>query len=189
MPVNRDLFPFRRGKYYIHAPERGLSGERDLRERLDGLEPLGRESEGLSLLDLGCAEGHVVEYFLTAGVRLAHGFDNQRKRIAAARRLVVDRRARFEVGELSDWPRFLRAPSLEPSYDIVLLFSVYQQLPERTRAAALAGMAALCDRWFGLRLGQPALRAEACRVLENEGLVTSPELSSRRVLVFRRTGR
>ena len=137
-----------KGADCVHDPARGLFGSRSPHDRLNGLQALQRRAEGLSLLDLGCAEGHVARYFLDGGVRLAHGVDKHRRRIASARRLTADPRARFERGDIADRPGVARACRLEAAYDVVLTLDVYQQLAPETRRGVLAGLTGLCRKWF-----------------------------------------
>lgn len=147
------------GRDYVYDPESGLQGIWQPEDRWEGLAALLQRARGLSLLDLGCAEGHVIEQFLRAGVVCAHGFDSQRRRVRSARRRLPDPRVSLQVGDFGNWERFLAGHSLAPAYDIVLLLSVYQKLPPGTRDQVLRGALMRCRTFFGLRLPRPLIDA------------------------------
>jgi SAM-dependent methyltransferase len=156
------------GQDYVYDPGSGLHGTWRPEHRWEGLAPLLLRSRGLTLLDLGCAEGHVIEQFLHAGVARARGFDSQPRRIRSARLRVRDPRAAFQVADFGSWPRFLASQPLEPAYDIVLLLTVYQELPPTARDQALRGMLGLCQGFFALRLPRSLIEPPT-RTIEDEG--------------------
>lgn len=149
----------RGGRDYVRDPASGLRGIWRPEDRWEGLAPLLQQARGLTLLDLGCAEGHVIEQFLRAGVARAEGFDSQRRRIRSARRRLADPRVDLQVGDFSNWEKFLAGHPLAPAYDIVLLLSVYQKLSPAAGGRVLRGALLRCRSFFGLRLPRPLIDA------------------------------
>ncbi len=176
------------GAYYAE-PGRGLHGKYLPRHRVFGLEAILSQAEKRSVLDLGCAEGLIAEAFLNAGASRLDAFDIRPDRIAAARRLVVDPRARFNVGDVSKWMALRNVSSLLPEYDIVLFLGLYQYLPGDDRAKILGNVAMMCRRWFALRAPREVIE-EATNVLRAAGLRLIEEFAGSgvgRLRLFERT--
>jgi SAM-dependent methyltransferase len=92
---------------------------------------------GARWLDAGCGTGALAAEVLRAGrPATLVGVDSSAEQIALARRSVVDRRVRFEVGDI-EAPQFP-----EPGADAIVSGLVLNFLPDP--AASLARMAALC---------------------------------------------
>src|SRR5690348_282565 len=127
-----------RGGPYYSDPSRGLHGDWPCSRRGRGLESIVSAAVGMTVLDLGCAEGLVSELFLQAGAAYVHGIDRRAGRIDAARRLFGDcPNARFDVADIGKWRRFQRHAGCLPRYDLVVMLGVYQKLPAHSRDAAL----------------------------------------------------
>src|SRR5262249_30941881 len=116
---------------YYHEPDRGLSGTKSIEKRRSGLHLIAANASGLTVLDLGCAEGLAAAIFLDAGCSVLHGVDRKAARIEAARALFKnDPRVRFDVADIARHD-FHRRVNCLTSYDIVLFLGVYQMLPKR----------------------------------------------------------
>lgn len=123
----------------------GRQGDRTTNQQLVGLAPLfdGRV-QGKTVLDLGCAEGHISHMLHKAGAELCHGVDIQEEYIRWAIRTAgggVPRSAdkqrrkdevpgyRFEVQDLNTWRPVLQ-------YDVVLALASLHKLREPAKACA-----------------------------------------------------
>lgn len=106
-------------------------GERTLEEQLLGLGPLLDEVEGMTVLDIGCAEGLITRALIERGARKVMAFDCNPDNIDAAARLGLDpHRARFAVHNAN-----VIGPDEEACLhsDIVLGLAIFHKLrdPER----------------------------------------------------------
>lgn len=103
----------------------GQTGERDLAYQTKGLEALRRHAIGMTVLDLGCAEGLVGQWFCDGGAVLhVDGVDYSETRVAIGKGLTSDR-VRLHVADLND---LTTLPLLRPKYDIVLMLAILQKL-------------------------------------------------------------
>ena len=108
--------------------DKWFGGQVDLEDRLLGLENV----YGDSVLDLGCAEGDISQWFIDRGSVLAEGYDLNEGRVyrgaAKTAKCVhiynVDLRNPFET-------------SLN-QYDIVLMLAILQKLPEPEKLISFA---------------------------------------------------
>lgn len=136
---------------YYHAPHLGLHGHMDYRRRLHGYDMLLPYLAGRTLLDLGCAEGVILDYLARGNYAAAHGVDNSPQRIETARRLFAGRPLRFDVADLNRTDCF-DAAYFEPGYDVVLLLGVYQHLIPERRERMLREALERCRDLFVLRI-------------------------------------
>jgi hypothetical protein len=133
--------------------------------------------------------------FVHAGARRVDGFDINPGRVAAARRLLFSKAARFRVGDLNNWHAFIRDNELVPQYDIVLFLGVYQHLAAESRIDTLRGIASKCRDRLAVR-APLALLAEITEVLNEEGFDatnvlsgTGPDVGHMRLYLKRRAAR
>jgi 2-polyprenyl-3-methyl-5-hydroxy-6-metoxy-1,4-benzoquinol methylase len=181
----------KRSRPYYRDLARGLYGAKPFDRQRRSPDFVISKAAGLTVLDLGCAEGLVAGLFLEAGAAFVHGIDIKTARIEAARKLFGDHpNARFDVGDIARWDHFRRHVGCLPSYDIVLMLGVYHFLPMHSRAITLRGALALSRRWFVLRTDR-RLRDEATEVIFAGGFRrvipagSDPDLAFR---FFERTG-
>ncbi|SNB73898.1 Methyltransferase domain-containing protein [Arboricoccus pini] len=153
---------------YYNAPHLGLDGHMDYRSRIVGFEALYPYLAGQSVLDLGCAEGLILDHLLPAGPASIHGVDNSQHRIEAARRLFTDPRLRFDVADLND-PTCFQSSSFAARYDVVMILGVYQHLLAERRAQMLAEALARCGSTFILRLPRIHADLDAGAVAQHAG--------------------
>jgi SAM-dependent methyltransferase len=103
----------------------GQTGARNLDYQTKGLETLRRQAIGATVLDLGCAEGLVGQWFCDGGAVLhVDGVDYSETRVAVGKGLTSDR-VRLHVADLND---LTSLPPLRPKYDIVLMLAILQKL-------------------------------------------------------------
>src|SRR5690625_431981 len=153
--------------YYADAT-RGLLGKKDPRKRVHALLPLAEQARDKTVLDLGCAEGLMLQPFLAGGARLVHGVDESYRRIVSARRFFGRGRSRFNVVDLNK-PRRLRDRSIFlPHYDIVLFLGVYQHLDPAIRRETLGTALEMARQVFVMRCPRPLLEA-SCDTIGKEG--------------------
>lgn len=141
-------------KDYIWAPESGLHGKWPKEDRLSGLEPLLARSQGLTVLDLGAAEGIIGMEFLNRGASLVHGFEINEDRVHTANELCAGSpECQFWKADLSDWGKFeeLYAARLLKRYDIVLYLGLQQHLPTPERLTVFEQSLNLADKYFAYR--------------------------------------
>ena len=141
-------------RHYTHASELGLHGKWSPEERLSGLQPLLDRADGLTVIDLGAAEGVVAREFLKHGVTKLHGFDLDADRVRAAERLCAPWACvAFRTADLSDWDKFRTTQSdlLEEYYDIVLYLGLHHHLPAATRRRTLQQLARMARCYFVIR--------------------------------------
>jgi SAM-dependent methyltransferase len=127
------------------------TGRRNLSEQTSYLSSLKRVAHGKTVLDLGCAEGLIAQWFCDAGADFADGIDSCASRIATGRRLVSGR-VHLHVANLNDLDSL---PRLLPQYDIVLLLAVLQKV--REPAVALDYAIARCGEWLAIRTPAPVI--------------------------------
>jgi hypothetical protein len=151
--------------YYYHAPELGLHGKWPVARRLNGLDALLSVCGGMSVLDLGCAEGVIARAFLDAGAGLIHGFDIDEERAGSAAALCGDTRAQIRAGNLEDWAAFVarHGDMLLPAYDVVLYLGLHQHLKAATRMATLTGAASRAKEWFAIRTPETVMQSDGIR--------------------------
>lgn len=155
---------------YYNAPHLGLDGHMDYRRRIDGFEVLYPFLAERDVLDLGCAEGVILDHLLPAGPASIHGVDNSRHRIDAARRLFTDPRLRFDVADLND-PTCFEATSFAARYDVVMILGVYQHLLAECRGRMLEQALSRCASTFVLRLPHRHADLDAGAVAQRAGFV------------------
>lgn len=119
-------------------------GERTLDEQLLGLGVAMAEAKGLTVWDLGCAEGLIALEFLKAGAARVEGCDYNRELVTEAERLraglPAEQRARVRFAH-ADLHQVL-AGGLKASFDIVLALAVIHKLGTPERALRFAARAA-----------------------------------------------
>lgn len=157
------LRPDRR-RHYFHAPDEGLFGKWPPQDRLEGLQPLLEKAAGLTVLDLGAAEGVVAREFLKSGASLIHGFDLDPERVAVANSLAPASQMQFHTADLSNWAAFETAHQglLRPGFDVVLYLGLHQHLPADQRLQVLRGALRLAKRYFAFRA--PAVISKSDRI-------------------------
>jgi ribosomal protein L11 methylase PrmA len=127
-------------------------------DRYEDVLASGVEFGGRSVLDAGCNVGIVAYEIAKRGPAFIHGVDVDGFSVQAAREIfhAVPVRSRFERLDLTR-PGRLEA-GLEPSYDVVLLLSVYQPIQKKVgteRANSMvAALAARCREHFIVRVGE-----------------------------------
>ena len=150
---------------YYADPGRGLGGKSDPSKRVEGLLPIVEKAGNRTVLDLGCAEGLMLQPFLAGGARFVHGVDESRRRVRSARRFFGAARSRFDVVDLNE-PHRLRDRSIFlPSYDTVLF---YQHLKPRIRTETLVAALAMARDMFLMRCPKPLLDARL-RLIQGSG--------------------
>jgi len=161
-------------KDYYFAPEIGLFGKWPVEWRMHGLDGLLDKCNGMSVLDLGAAEGVVASKFLDRGAGQLHGFEIDPQRVAQANNACVRwPEAQFRTGNLSDWNHFEEANKahLLPAYDIVLYLGIHQHLPAGKRMDTLRGAARRASKYFALRTPARVFVGDGVEAaLEQEGL-------------------
>lgn len=157
-------------------------GERTLEEGVRGLEPLAEHAEGASVLDLGCAEGLIGQWFLEHWAYRVDGLD------ASKPMLDVGRSLAGPLPMTLQWADF-NAPGTWPpmasQYDIVLCLSVLHKLRE---PRALLDYACLkARRWLAVRVPGRIVKglSVADLVLERGFELVSQDGPRPLVLIFR----
>jgi hypothetical protein len=161
-----------RRRYYIHAPEEGLFGKWAPQDRLQGLQPLLEKAAGLTVIDLGAAEGIVAREFLKSGASCIHGFDLDPERVALANSLAPGGPMQFHSVDLSNWDAFEIAYQelLRHGFDIVLYLGLHQHLPADQRLHVLRGALRLAKRYFAFRAPASLLKSDRIeKLLEEAG--------------------
>jgi glycosyltransferase involved in cell wall biosynthesis len=150
--------------HYIHAPGEGLFGKWAPQDRLQGLQPLLEKATGLTVLDLGAAEGIIAREFLKSGASLIRGFDLDSARVAVANSLAPGGPMQFHAADLSNWSSFEIAHQelLRHGFDVVLYLGLHQHLPADQRLAVLRGALRLAKRYFAFRA--PAALSKSDRI-------------------------
>lgn len=114
-------------------------GARTLAEQMLGLEPAFAEIKGKTVLDLGCAEGLIMQEALKAGAALVHGVECNAE-------LMIQDGLTVTIANLS-----LGLPAgLRDQYDIVLLLAIVHKL--RSPADRLREFAARATERVVIRL-------------------------------------
>lgn len=99
-------------------------GERTLEEQMRGLAPAFDRLAGMSVIDLGCAEGLIALEAARAGARLVHGVDNSLELLRVARQLANSDVRLFRVDlNRAAWPR-----GVLRQYDVVLALAIVHKL-------------------------------------------------------------
>jgi len=150
------LIPRQTGYYNLPGIRAGNWG---IETRLRGLQELLSVAQGKSVLDLGCAEGMISREFCRHGAATIHGFDINLDQVRIARREVpkaaeIGTQISFHRADFGYWDRFVAAnrKSMNGQYDIVLLLSVLEKLPESNQDTILDGLMAFSRGWIGLRI-------------------------------------
>ena len=166
----------------VCAPDLGLYGKWLPESRLDGLHPLLKLAKGLSVVDLGAADGLVGRAFLEHGASVLHGFEREAQRVEMARGLCgAWKEAAFRVADLSDWDAFVGANtgSLKSRYDVALHLGLHKHLPDRSRLAVLRGVARLARRHLAFRAPLALYELDGVdTVLRSEGFALRPAVES-----------
>lgn len=129
---------------------RSVQGDHDI--RLDGIVDLLLRARGMSVFDIGCNEGAVLDDFARNGASRIMGCDIQEHRIWVAREWFLNKRSlphRFEVVDLTGGAEAMRkafgSKDGELEHDIVLMLATYHKLKRVMPAKALSELM----RWFG----------------------------------------
>lgn len=126
-------------------------GSRTLAQQLTNLQDILALAPGASVLDIGCAEGCIAKVFAERGARRVDGLSIVQGEIDIGRALCRGLPVNLwqcDAGELDEW--IARHPQrLLPRYDIVLLLSVVQKVPDMGRLVERA--VALSSRWVAFR--------------------------------------
>jgi len=150
------LIPRQTGYYNLPGIR---AGNWDIETRLRGLQELLGAAQGKSILDLGCAEGMILREFCRHGAATIHGFEINLDQVRIARREVpkaaeIGTQILFRRADFGYWDRFVAANQslMLEQYDIVLLLSVLEKLPESNQDTILDGLMAFSRCWIGLRI-------------------------------------
>lgn len=144
---------------YYADPAKGLAGKSDPNKRVRALLPVVEQARNQTVLDLGCAEGLMLQPFLAGGARFVHGVDESYRRVRSARRFFGTARSRFDVVDLNQ-PHSLQDRNIFlPVYDTVLFLGVYQHLKPKVRNATLAAALGMARQIFLIRCPKPLLDA------------------------------
>lgn len=148
-------------------------GERTLEEAVRGLELLEHEAHGKSVLDLGCAEGLVGQWFVQHGAGRVDGVDINRSTLATAREISQGLPMWFDWADLN---RLDTLPQLRPTYHIVLLLSVLHKLKD---SGAVMHFACLKARhWLAVRAPGPVVvDLDIVPSAQAKGFVLAAEMS------------
>lgn len=116
-------------------------GSRKLGEQMTGLHPAISESDGKTLIDLGCAEGLIALEFARAGATVT-GLDYNEPMIETAnelaRNIAPALRPVFMAADLNEMIADHRARGIVPRYDIVLALAILHKLSDPGAGAAYA---------------------------------------------------
>lgn len=166
--VSPEFIARRLERDYYKDLKLGLTGKKDPRERLEAILPLVQRAAGRSVLDLGCAEGLMLQPFLANGARFVHGVDESARRIQSARRRVDSGNSRFDVVDLN-FPANIRDRRIfRESYNIVLFLGIYQHLDKHVRERSLSLALSMASEWFAIRCPRPLFDG-AMRLITNQG--------------------
>ena len=158
-------------QHYLHAPELGLYGKWPIYGRLNGLQPILRNSFNMSVLDLGAAEGVIALEFLKKGANKVHGFELDPQRVSLANAICKDyNNAVFRNSDLSNWNRFINdnADLLQGQYDIVLYLGIHHHLPKNDRKEIIAQAANLAKSYLAIRTTREAYESDKIDLLMKE---------------------
>lgn len=110
----------------------GYTEDAYITERVQGLYYLQDKVKGMTVLDMGCAEGLVSDYLLKCGASLAHGVDKNSARVQAAQELKYKySNIEFKHGEFTySKAFFIENTWMLEKYDIVLLLSAFHTSDE-----------------------------------------------------------
>lgn len=143
--------PKGKGWFAVDGMQRG---DRTLDEQMTGLDVLMSHSPGSTILDLGCAEGLISLEMMGMGATLTHGVESVASRIETAQKFFMGRAAEFFVADLAEF--HTNPPEhLLPSYDVVLMLSIAQKMPDPK--AFIAAAAERAGKVVALRLPAPVI--------------------------------
>lgn len=133
------------GRKALSLEGRWFGGARTLEEQMIGLDTVRRHAaQGASVLDLGCAEGHIAGALIRAGATVVHGCEILIDRVEAARKHCAPS-GLFFTCDLDGFDLFytVNRQTLLDRYGVVLCLSIAHKLsaPDRflARCARLAG--------------------------------------------------
>jgi SAM-dependent methyltransferase len=126
-------------------------GERTLEEAVCGLEPLADHAKGATVLDLGCAEGLIGQWFVEHGAAQVDGLDASELCLETARARAHGLPMTFCRADFNE----ADMPAMDPDYDIVLCLSVLHKLKEPHRLLEYA--ASKARHWLAVRAPYPAV--------------------------------
>ena len=181
--------------YYTFAPNLGLHGKWPISERFRGLEMVFDNCAGMTVLDLGAAEGVISLECLKRGASLVHSFELDASRIEIAKRLCADfPNSIIRQANLSKWEEFSekQADLLLDSYDIVLYLGIQHHLPKPHRLTTLAEAARRAAKLFAIKTNDAVCKEdEIDRILNDQGLIPvsmslEDNVDSRRSAIYRR---
>lgn len=152
------------------------SGERKLKERIQGLSPLLPAASGADILDLGCAEGLIGRWVLdVGGGATLRGLDKHQPYVDTARALVAGRNGvRFDVCDFDEFEIWRETNELLPRYGVVLALNIVHKLARP--ADFLKSIAGLSSDILALSLPNEVIcdvrsgnvRVDPCRLLRSE---------------------
>lgn len=139
------------------------TGKASFAEQMKGLEPLEEIVRGRTVLDVGCAEGHIGAQCKAWGAKFVHGVEN---RPAAVE---------YAMGQIDAVCANAQDYRPQMEYDVVLLLGILNKLPNPEKV--LGRMLRACKQTCVIRLssGQwPMLREfDLGRVAESHGFRVS----------------
>lgn len=126
-------------------------GDRTVEEQMTGVWDAARDCQGMTVLDLGCAEGLIGREFARAGAVRVHGVDSVAGHIAVAEQVCDDYPMAFTHARLDEfiesWEKLRESvPEAEHRFDIVLSLGVCHKLeqPELGLRFSAAAARRLC---------------------------------------------
>lgn len=114
---------------------------KNLNDRLLGLDYILGRMDGLTVLDVGCAEGIISKICYESGAKSVCGIDNRPEAIKMARENCPE--GTFINADVRQW----QPPS---SYDIVLFLGVYHHLPD-SKEVTLMKFMKVARKYFAVR--------------------------------------
>jgi 2-polyprenyl-3-methyl-5-hydroxy-6-metoxy-1,4-benzoquinol methylase len=124
-------------------------GKYDLKDRIANLGTMRPRASGVTILDLGCAEGLIGKWLVdSSGANTLHGLDLHEPYIEMAQSLMRDYDARFLHADFDHFETWLdvNREALLPQYDIVMALRVVQKLAKPDRFLSL--IKPLVKKWF-----------------------------------------
>jgi 2-polyprenyl-3-methyl-5-hydroxy-6-metoxy-1,4-benzoquinol methylase len=140
--------------------------------RLSGIFDCDVDYSGKTILDAGCNIGMIDYEISKRSPSFVHGIDDYRAGISAARHIFqgVDVPSRFDVADLGNDRRLRKL--LMPSYDVILLMSVWHQV-EQDRGSKVSDrlVATLTERCSGVFVAKNPARFSGpfTEVMRNHG--------------------
>lgn len=147
--------PVKRGWFTIPGIQ---EGERTLAEGIVGLELIGHNLHGQTVLDLGCAEGLIGHWCLERGAKTVEGLDGSVSIVRTGQGLAKklgEKRLSVSWWNLNSDTSF---PLMLDQYDVVLALSIIHKLKDPERFLDLCKR--LARRWLVIRAPVPDIKVQ-----------------------------